>query len=74
MTRIVSGEKEGEMSRRRAPKPRTEKTVATLVLEVSYDTLPDTTDLNDLIEKARELGGVDKAEFTIHKTSKMCLV
>lgn len=47
--------------------PRCEKTVATFEMVVSYEELPSQSEIQELIEKAREYGGVDKATLTIHK-------
>lgn len=38
-------------------------TVARLVMVVEYDNTPDRSELEALIEKARELGGVEIAEY-----------
>lgn len=55
-------------------KPRNEKTIATLELVVEYEEVPDTNELQDLLEKARELGHTIKAQLTIHRSTKVDLL
>ena len=46
-----------------------EKTVAVLTMVVTYEEVPDKSEVEDLIEKACELGGVESAVLKILKTS-----
>jgi len=55
-------------------KPRNEKVIATLELIVQYEEVPDTSSLQEVIEKASELGSVVKAELTIHRSTKVNLI
>lgn len=57
-----------------AKSKRDEKVVATLRLTVEYEQLPGKDDLDELIEKLRELGYVGVAELTIHKKTVTHLV
>jgi len=40
---------------------------ATLKMVVTFDDVPDKSDLDDLLEKAKEFGGIEEATLTIHK-------
>ena len=51
-----------------------ETTVARLTLVVEYEALPDTSDIEELVEKAREYGAPVKAELEIFKASKVDLL
>lgn len=48
--------------------------VAELTLIIEYDELPDRSELNELIEKAREVGGVIKAELEIKRLTVVDLL
>jgi hypothetical protein len=50
------------------------KTVSTLELTVEYENVPATSDLQDIVEKARELGHVTKAVLTIHQATTQDLL
>jgi hypothetical protein len=56
---------------RKLPKP---DPAARLELVVTYDTVPDHESLRELIEKAQELGAVERADFTIPKPSTQSLI
>lgn len=41
------------------------KVIATLTLVVEYEELPDNSEIEDVLDKAREVGYVQKASFTV---------
>lgn len=53
---------------------RKESVVATFTLIVEYEELPDQSSLEELVEKARELGGPITATLEIHKTTSVNLL
>ena len=52
----------------------TEKVIATLEMVVEYEEFPDKSDLEEVVEKARELGHVAKALLTIHRATITSLI
>ena len=57
-----------------AKRAKDETIAATLEMTVTYESVPNTSELQELIDKAREYGAVVKANFTVHRAVKQSLV
>lgn len=47
---------------------KNDKVVARLDIVVEFEELPDTSDIERILDEAKAYGAVAKAELTIHKT------